>query len=518
MSDMFRGVNTYNFPPPRDCQVRAIESLRAGLRSGHKNQLLVLPTGGGKTIASLMLIAESLKKGKRATFVCDRITLINQASENADKYGLQNHGIVQADHWRRDKDLPFQIASVQTIQARGWWPDSDLVIVDEAHVLHAAHKELLAKKSVPVIGLTATPCTKGLGKYFTNVVNAATMNELTLAGVLVPMDIWTCKAPDMKGAETNSNGEWTSSAASEREAKIVGDVVAEWIAHGQGRKTIAFGADIPYCNILVQRFTEAGVNAAAYTSKTSDAECKELLKEFRKPDSSIKVLVSVEKLAKGFDVPDVGCVIDARPLRKSLSTAIQMWGRGLRSAPGKENCILLDFTRNIVRFMPEFEDVYYHGFRSLDESEKLEAKPKEEENYEPKGCPQCKRKPFHSRCLACGFEKPTLVLEDTTRGVMEQIAIGTGKNRKVLASDEGDLWRQLCGYARAYSAPEKQAARAKNLFRNITGKSLPGEFNFYTTEPSPVGKNTRNKIKQLDIAYYEGQKKARQGETRGLIP
>lgn len=505
--DMFRGENTYAFPPPRECQTRAIDQLREGLRAGHKNQLLVLPTGGGKTIAALMLIAESLKKGRRATFVCDRITLINQASENADRYGLHNHGIVQADHWRRDNSLPFQIASIQTIQARGYWPEADLVMFDEAHNLHAAHKKLLQSGRVPVIGLTATPCTKGLGKYFTNVVNAATMHELTEAGVLVPMKILSCTAPDMKDAQT-VGGEWTAKVAGEREAKIIGDVVAEWIAHGENRKTIAFGADIAYCNQLVQRFNTAGVYAAAYTSETTDAECDELLKEFRKSDSAIRVLVSVEKLAKGFDVPDVGCVIDARPLRKSLSTAIQMWGRGLRSSPGKTNCILLDFTRNIVRFMPSFEDVYYNGFRSLDESEKLDSKPREDDDYEPTGCPQCNHKPFHRRCVSCGFEKPTQALEDTSVGEMREIAMGEGRNRKVLATDEYHLWRQCCGYARAYSKPEKQLWRAKNLFRNITGKRSPEEWDFHSTEPAPVTRHTRNKIKNLDWAWREAQKKA----------
>jgi DNA repair protein RadD len=510
MSDLFPTPNTYCFPPPRACQVVAIEKLREGLRAGHKNQLLVLPTGGGKTIASLMLIAESLKKLRRATFVCDRITLINQSSENADKYGMHNHGIVQADHWRRDNSLPFQIASIQTIQARGYWPESDLVIIDEAHNLHAAHKELLQARKVPVIGLTATPCTKGLGKYFTNIVNAATMHELTEAGVLVPMRILSCTAPDMKGAETAPGGEWTSKAASDREAKIVGDVVGEWIAHAQNRKTIAFGADIAYCNLLVQRFNEAGVYAAAYTSKTSDDECRELLKEFRKPDSEIRVLVSVEKLAKGFDVPDVGCVIDARPLRKSLSTAIQMWGRGLRSSPGKEDCLLLDFTRNIVRFLESFEDVYYNGFRTLNDSEKLDATPRDQEDYEPKGCPQCGHKPFSSRCLKCGFEKPTQVLEDTTKGVMQEICIGEGRNKKVLASDERNLWCQIVGHALAHTRPEKQEARARAMYRNILGKWPPMDWNFYETEPAPVTRNTRNKIKSLDIAWHQAKKK--QGE------
>lgn len=503
MKDLFEEAEyDFRFPAPRQCQVRALDLLRAGLRAGHRNQILALPTGGGKTIASLMLIGESMKKGRRATFVCDRITLINQASENADKYGLHRHGVIQADHWRRDNSLPFQIASIQTIQARGYWPETDLVVIDEAHVLHQAHKEMLESRRAPVIGLTATPCTKGLGRYFTNMVNAATMAELTEQEVLVPMRILSCTAPDMRGAET-SGGEWTHKAASEREAKIIGDVVAEWMRHGENRKTIAFGADIAYCNQLVQRFNAAGVGAAAYTSDTSDAECEELLREFRKPDSAIRILVSVEKLAKGFDVPDVGCVIDARPLRKSLSTAIQMWGRGLRSSPGKTNCILLDFTRNIVRFMPEFEDVYFNGFSSLDDSEKLDAKARDEDPCEPAGCPECGYKPFGRRCLACGHEKVSQVLEDTSAGEMREIRLG----KKVLASDAFDLWRQLCGYARAHSKPEKQSGRAANLFRNITGNWPPREYDFHATEPATITKNTKNKIKQLDWAWREGQKK-----------
>lgn len=501
------------FPPLRDCQTRGIEQLRDGLRRGHKNQLFVLPTGGGKTIGSLSLIAESLKKGKRALFVCDRITLINQASENADKYGLSNHGIVQANHWRRDNSLPFQIASIQTIQARGYWPQADLVVFDEAHVLHSAHKELLTQRRVPIIGLTATPCTRGLGRYFTNVVNAGTMAELTDAGVLVPMRILSCTAPDMREAQTNSSGEWTDKAASECEAKIIGDVVAEWARYGENRKTIAFGADIAYCTQLVQRFNGVGITAMAYTSETSATECEELLTEFRKPDSAIRILISVEKLAKGFDVPDVGCVIDARPLRKSLSTAIQMWGRGLRCAPGKSDCILLDFTRNIVRFMSDFEDVYFNGFSSLDASEKLDAKARDDQEYTASGCPACGHKPFSRRCLACGFEKPTQALEDTTTGVMREITIGKGKNRKVLASDQWDLWRMVCGHARAHSAPERQRRRAEHLFNKIVGSFPPREYDFYQTEPLPVSHNLRNKIKSLDLAYRKWRQKATSAES-----
>lgn len=490
-------------PTPRACQTRAIELLRQGFRNGHHQQVLVMPTGSGKTITAMMLIYESLKKGKRTTFVCDRTALINQTSAVADSLGLTCHAIVQANHPRRDNSLPFQIASIQTIQARGYWPESDLVVLDEAHTVYTAAAELLERQTVPVLGLTATPCTKGLGKLYQNVVNAATMDELTRDGVLVPLRILTCVTPDMAGAKM-SGGEWTAKAAAERELTIVGDVVAEWVKHGEGRKTIAFGADIAYCEELVRRFNEIGITAACYTSETPDDERAELVREFSKADSSVRILASVSALAKGFDVKDVGCIIDARPLRKSLSEVIQMWGRGLRSSPetGKYDCILLDHSGNALRFHDDFVEVYFNGFGELSSAEKMDSKPRAEpEDFEPTGCPQCKKKPFRKRCLACGFEKPSHTLIDGTPGQMQEIMIGKRK----AAANEADLWAQLCTYARTNLSGDKQAGWCWYKFQEIAGKKPPRSFDYHSAPSVPVTPALIGKLKSMRIAYQKGK-------------
>ncbi len=491
------------FPSPRDFQVTAHEKLRDGMRAGHKRQLLVAPTGSGKTYLGLRVIHEALRKGRRAVFVCDRTALIDQTSARADSYGLGAHGVVQANHWRRDTSMPFQIASIQTISARGYWPDADVLVIDEAHTQYKATVEHLKTTGAAVVGLTATPCSDGLGLSYSHMVNAATMHELTESGVLVPMRILSCMTPNMAGAET-SGGEWTAKAASAREAEIIGDVVAEWLAHGESRKTIAFGADIAYCIELAELFNAAGVRAATFTSETSAGERQALLAEFRKQDSELRVLVSVEALAKGFDVEDIGCVIDARPLRKSLSTAIQMWGRGLRSSKdtGKSECLLLDHSGNIQRFLADYEDVFFNGFQSLDMSEKLDKVVREELHDAAPGCPGCGHKPFRRRCMACGFEKKTLALVNDQAGEMREIRIG----KNVIATDKTDLWRQVCAYARSHSKPESQAARARNLFREIAGGSPPLAFD--ATSNAPITRGTLNKIKSLNIAYFEARKKA----------
>jgi superfamily II DNA or RNA helicase len=292
------------FPPPRDFQIKAHKLLRQGFKEGHKNQIICSPTGSGKSYLGLRICNEAIQRGKRAVFLCDRTTLIDQTSQTADRYGMLHHGVIQANHWRRRPQELFQIASIQTISKRGFWPELDVLVVDESHSKYKAWVDFALESNAAVIGLSATPFTVGLGKIFTNVINAATMNELTQNGVLVPMRIFSCHKPDMTGAKT-IGGEWSDKAAEERELKIVGDVVSDWKKYAENRKTIVFGATIAHCEELCRKFIESGVMAAVFTSDTSYKDREILLKEYKKQNSHLKVLISVEALAKGFD-----CVLE----------------------------------------------------------------------------------------------------------------------------------------------------------------------------------------------------------------
>jgi superfamily II DNA or RNA helicase len=492
------------FPPPRPFQTQAHDALRQGFKNGHKNQVIMAPTGAGKTYLGMRICNEAMQKGKRAVFLCDRTTLIDQTSDVAEKYGLKDHGIIQANHWRRDPDQLLQIASVQTIAKRQFWPKMDVLVVDEAHTMYKAWTDYAVQTGAAVIGLSATPFSTGMGKIFSNLINATTMHDLTVSGVLVPMRIFSCTKPDMKGAET-AGGEWTDKAAEERGMKIVGDVVTEWRRFAENRKTIVFGATIAHCKELAKQFIDQGVMAAVFTSETTKAERKMLLDEYRKADSVLKVLISVEALAKGFDVPDVGCVCDARPLRKSLSTAIQMWGRGLRSAPNKEDCYLLDFSGNIIRFAEDYSEIYFNGLDALDDGEKLDKKIRKDEDYELKGCPRCGYKPFAKRCMGCGYEKISQAITETLPGHMQEIFIGEGKNKKKLANNAQHLWHQVVTYAKFHSKPETQKGRAYHLYKKITGQDPMWQFS--SAPQVEITRNVVNKITQLNMAWRKGMQK-----------
>jgi ribosomal protein S27AE len=181
-----------------------------------------------------------------------------------------------------------------------------------------------------------------------------------------------------------------------------------------------------------------------------------------------------------------------------------MWGRGLRSSPdtGKKDCILLDFSGNIVRFFEDFNDIYFNGLDALDSGEKLDKKIRTKEEFEPKGCPRCGYMPFHKRCMACGFERTTQQISEALPGRMEEIFIGSGSGKKKLADNVEHLWHQICEYARHHSKPEKQPSRAWHLFKDITG--VEAKWPFSKAPKVEVTKNVYNKIRQLNIAWQKG--------------
>ena len=490
------------FPPPRDFQNTAHNALREGIKNGHRVQCVMSPTGSGKTYLGMRIIHEALMRGKRAMFACDRTTLINQTSEVADSYGLSAHSVMQANHWRFRADSQFQIASVQTLARRGW-PEVDVLVIDECHSLYKSWTEHVKTCSAAVIGLSATPFSAGMGNIFTNLINAATMDHLTRDGTLVPMRVLSGTRINMREAKTK-DGEWTDGAAAERGMEIIGDVVSEWARHAENRKTIVFGATIAHCEEMSRQFNEAGFMAATFTADTDADQRKELLKEFSQPDS-LRILISVEALAKGFDVKDVGCVCDCRPLRKSLSAAIQMWGRGLRSSidTGKKDCLLLDFSGNIVRFADDYAEVFYNGLDALDSGEKLDKVVRKADEDEEKGkpCPKCGYKPVGKRCVSCGWEHVAVSHVEHEAGELVEFMVG-----KATVGDKLRVWEESVTYCVGNGNPSTASGRAAHLYKSITGVWPRGLPDFALTRHVPISRAILNKARSNGIAFYKGKK------------
>lgn len=480
----------------RPYQSAAFEQARELIRQGKRRILIVAPTGSGKTVLASALMELTVSKGNRATFVVDRLSLIEQTSQMFDRYGI-DHGVVQSKHPRFRLYEPVQVCSVQTLARRGW-PESSVDVFDEAHVLHACHKRRLAETGGVVIGLTATPFTKGLSKYFDATINVTTTRALIRDGFLSPYRIFACVEPDMAGVKVKSTGEWDDAESSSRARKIVGDVVKEYITHGESRKFICSAADTTHVEELAAQFRDAGITVATYTYRDRDHDRAETVAEFRKPDSSIRGLITVTAASRGFDVPDVSCIIMARPLRKSLAEHVQLLGRGLRSFDGKRDCIVLDHAGNCQRFFDRCEAFFDDGADALDEgAQHVRKKPDAKKSREPVKCPVCRC--VHQAapsCPNCGHEYPRRSTIEHVAGEMFELVGGTKHNHDEWP--EKIRWaRSLAGYAQAHGY---QPGWAAHKYRERFGV-WPNDPRVHNAQPLEPEADVRSWIRSRFIAY-----------------
>lgn len=443
----------------RDYQESSLDSLRAGLREGRRSQILVLPTGGGKSLCAAHLLRSAQAKGSRAAFVVDRISLLDQISATLDRYDI-DHGVIQAGHWRRRHSELIQVCSAQTLEKRGFMPDMRLLIIDECHVVRKQTAQFIASSRIPVVGLTATPFTSGLHEIYQGVVNVTTTDRLIAEKHLAPLKVYACVAADMAGAKTVA-GEWAASEAAKRGTTIIGDIVAEWTAktheHFKGpAKTLVFSATVAHGAELCRQFQQAGYNFQQLSYKDSDADAQRaIIEEFRKPDSAIVGLISCEMLGRGFDVPDVMIGVSARPYRKSLSAHIQQLGRVMRAAPGKDYGLWLCHSGNAIRFYDDVATIFEHGVQALDDAD-LERKPRKEpteKEIAERKCGACGYvlPPGAALCPACGHARPVRKSQvEAEAGIMRELGTPDSiaqhqKDRYFMDRDQ--VWRHLCYYA-----------------------------------------------------------------------
>jgi superfamily II DNA or RNA helicase len=358
-----------------------------------------MATGGGKTKVAAIKTIQTLEESKRILFIVPAIELIDQTVERFRAAGIRDIGVIQADHELTNPSCRVQIASVQTLGRRKL-PPVDFVFIDEAHRWFKDYGKWLAGPwaHIPVIGLSATPWTRGLGKYFNKLIIGATSQELIDAGYLSPFRVFAPASPDLTRVRTLA-GDYHEGDLSEEMDKsgLVADVVDTWLAHGKGRPTLCFAVDRLHAKHLQMQFTERGIVAEYVDCFTSKADRKAIADRFH--EGEVEVICNVGVLTTGVDW-DVRCIILARPT-KSETLFVQMVGRGLRTADGKQDCLILDHSDNHLR-LGFVTDIHHDTLDDGRERQKAKPKPKE---ALPKKCPKCTflKPPKTPICPACGF-------------------------------------------------------------------------------------------------------------------
>jgi DNA repair protein RadD len=242
------------------------------------------------------------------------------------------------------------------------------VIVDECHLINpdgaGMYREFMRDLSqyckYRVVGLTATPfrgngvwITHGKDPLFCGIAHETKVQELLDAGYLSPLirPIDAIKTRiDATGVETGISGDYREDQLGEVVDGYVESAAIEAKKLAEDRKKwIAFTPTIATAEHLVITLECVGIHAKLVCGDTPKTERERLIEEYRR--GNIRCLVTVMALATGFDVADVDCILWLRPT-KSPVLYVQGPGRGLRIAPGKTDCLWLDFTDTTERLGP----------------------------------------------------------------------------------------------------------------------------------------------------------------------
>lgn len=486
----------------RPYQISAVNDLRASIIAGHRRPLLQAPTGSGKTIVAREITQAAVEKGSRVLFLAPRRELIFQTAAKLDAVGLP-HGVLMAGV-NPDPTGRVQVASIPTLYSRCIkrnhpLPPADLVLVDEAHL--AITRSTLAVldryAGRPIVGLTATPARgdgRGLGEVFDDLVFGPSVAALVEGGFLVPQRYYAPYAPDLAGVRIRQ-GDYEVRGLAERldNAKLVGDVVTNWLRLASDRQTVVFAINIAHSMHLCERFVEEGVRAEHLDANTPNQERSEILQ--RTVAGETQVLCNCFLLSYGWDCPPISCAVLARPT-KSLVLFMQMVGRVLRPSPGKQDALILDHAGAVGELgfvdeeMPWSLDGKTKLGERLEEARKKEAK-------EPITCQQCHA--VYSRqlvCPECGWKperkgKPVDFLD----GDLTEIKRGKRAKKRVYTHEEKRSWfSQLVriGYERGY-----KNGWASNKYREKFGV-------WPTSKPGPaaeVSPEVRSWVKSRQIAW-----------------
>lgn len=488
--------------PLRPRQQAAIDAIRQAIRERHKRIILQAPTGSGKTILASHIIAAALEKGKRPLFTVPQLSLIDQTIRRFEAQGISDIGVIQAQHQRTDYSAPVQIASVQTLVRRPL-PEVDFVLIDEIHLqFEALHKILDSAewKDKIVIGLSATPWAKGMGRRWTKLVPFGTTAELIAEGWLTPLVAYGVPddyMPDLTSVRTVA-GEYVEGDAEQAMSTvtIVGNVVRTWLEKGPGEKTFMFCVNRSHAKKMQKEFEDAGV-PCGYIDGTMDADQREaVFRRYRAGE--YKIISSVGCLVVGVD-EDVRCVIFL-VLTKSEMKWVQAGGRGLRLADGKDHLLLLDHS-GTCEALGLFTDIHHDHLDMHDPKEKGQPF-KDSKPPKPHKCKKCNAIVPKGRevCPICGAAMPKSRTPHHVDGELVLVGSGKAPQTRPKVSDEQAFYSGLIDFAQRRGF---KLGWAKHKYRERFG-CWPDRL---SERPMTPRKAVKEFIRESARRYREQQKK-----------
>ena len=337
----------------RPYQQEALQSIQSFIGNGITRQLVVLPTGAGKTIIFTHL-PQHLDNSLPMLILAHREELLTQAKDKLEWSNPQLTVEIEQAENHATTNADVVVASVPTLGRDGSerisrFPKNHFrtIVIDEAH--HAAaptYRRILDYfENDFTLGVTATPQRSDntrLTDVFDEIVYYKTIVDLIEEGWLSRIVGYRIQTDTDISEVQSREGDYVASQLQdtvntpERNAIIV----ASYMEICGDAKAIAFCAGVEHANDLALSFQQASINAEVIVGTTPSEQRQEILDRFH--TGQTRVLVNVGVLTEGFDEPSVEAIILARPTRSTLLYT-QIVGRGTRLFEGKEHCKVLDF-------------------------------------------------------------------------------------------------------------------------------------------------------------------------------
>lgn len=351
-------------------QQEALQAIVSACERGVRRQLLVLPTGSGKTVIAARL--PEVLGNPPLVYCAHRHELLDQTlgvfrNERPDRPTAIERGNEHAG-----SDIQTVVASIQSLsrpaRLAGYRPeDWPVMVVDEAHrsaastyvtVLkhfrHLPNDGIQARTDGLLLGTTGTAKRTdqvGLGIVYEEVCYTKTLRDMIEDGYLAPLRGYLLRGgADLENVRTRvEDGErdfdphaLARAVNTPERNRLVVDGTRH-TALAEGRPTLVFAADVAHGEALAELFRKAGVQAANIHGDMAPGVRREILQQFR--SGQLQVLVNCLLLLEGIDIPQISAVVMARPTQSSLLYS-QALGRSTRLYPGKTDAIVLDFVDN----------------------------------------------------------------------------------------------------------------------------------------------------------------------------
>lgn len=358
---------------PRDYQQNAINDLYQWFRqnsTGHP--CMVLPTGAGKSVIIAALCRDALTSWPetRILMLAHSRELVGQNAERMrSMWPNAPLGIYSAGLNKRQLGEPITFASVQSVAKKAKEIGHiDLIFIDECHAINhkqtGQYRDLIAdlteiNPALRIIGCTATPYRLGHGfidegedAIFSDLLYSVTITDLLSKGHLAPLRSKHTAIEYDTSTVGIRGGDYV---VSELEKLVDTDeynhaVVEEMMRRASDRKAwLIFAVGVSHAQHISDLLSEKGVSSACVHGGTPSAQRKQTLSDFKA--GTVRALVNVGVLTTGFDEPRIDMIAMLRPTA-STGLYVQMAGRGLRTHPEKQDCLVLDFAGNVSTHGP----------------------------------------------------------------------------------------------------------------------------------------------------------------------